>query len=98
MQFFKDIPQEWIAIAGVIIILREIFAFLRAREIKKVQETDTELVHALERISANLETNTDLLKGFVSEMKGLRRDVDGLSKEMDDLRHEIRRRPLTIQN
>ena len=91
MEFLKGVPHEWIAVVGVIIILREVFAFLRARQVKENQGTDVELVHALERISINLETNTDLLKGFVSEMKGMRRDMDGLAKEVDDLRLELRR-------
>jgi len=102
MEFLKAFGPEWIPVIFAIIIIREVFAFLKSRKIEKVsnevhdqrQETmsrDEELVTTLKKINANIEANTDLTRELCSRMKETERKVDGMRDEIDELRGEVRK-------
>lgn len=98
VEFLKGLSPETLAVVGVLMILREVFAFVKTRQIdstaEKVQLHDTQLVKTLTKINENIEAQTDLIRGFVGEMKELRRDMDGLRRDVDSLVIDVKRRPL----
>ena len=102
MEFLKAFGPEWIPVIFAIIIIREVFSFLKARKIEKVSEEvhdqkqestahDEELVNTLKKINANIEANTDLTRELCSRMRETERKVDGMRDEIDDLRGEVRK-------
>lgn len=96
MDWLNKIPPQFVGLVVVIVILREVFTFLKTKQMRSNVEQavthDEELVVTLKRINANIEANTDLIRGFVGEMKELRRDIDGLRKDVDVLSDDVRRK------
>jgi hypothetical protein len=98
--WLDKVPPQFVGLIVVVVILREVFTFLKTKQLRSSAEDahdhDEELVSTLKRINANIEANTDLIRGFISEMKELRRDIDGLRKDVDSLSDDVRRRPPTV--
>lgn len=76
--------------AGVLLILREVFGFLKLKQtrdaltnenqtvmeqMKNALEANTEV---LEKISSHMDKQIDLLKDFAHEMREVRKDIDEL--------------------
>lgn len=98
MEWLNNISPQAIGIVAVIIILREVFAFIKTRKIEdtadRVMIHDAALIDTLKRINTNIEALTDLMREICGQMKDLRRDVDGMRRDVDDLSDDIKRSKL----
>lgn len=105
MEFLKDLDPSTLLVVGLVLILREIFAFLakKDRPIRVVPEVPIEMqfelkamLKTLEKVGDHIEAQTDLVKGFVHEMHAMRNDLESFKKDfradLDYLANEVNKR------
>lgn len=101
MEMLKDLNPQTVGIVGAVWLLREVFGFAKGF-VKDVQDlrrsgadpiVQSELLESLKRVGDHISEQTELIRGFVFELKTLQGSVARVEKDVDDLRSEVRNRP-----
>ncbi len=87
MDFLQQLNPQTIAVIGVLLILREVFGFLKLKQTRDTltdnnQQSMKTMTDCLEKVSEHISAQTELIKGFAFEINEVRKDLDKLNAEV----------------
>lgn len=92
MEFLKDLNPNTLVVVGILVILREIFAFVgKIAKSRSPNCQATGMNSAMEKVAEHIEAQTDLIKNLTYEVKSINEAVFNVRRGMEKIESEVRR-------